>query len=189
MKYITPTLSTERLKLKRGSLEDYEKVYEYDFTKLRDINGEFEFIEQDKTKIKGFDIYADETDEVFDWIVYLKDNDVPVANIIANREDKDMRSIELSFNMHPSYWKQGYMTEAIIEILEFLFENGFDNVICGYSEGNIKSKNIGVKLGFEPFGTIEKAWEKQGVPITDYKTIMSKERFNSLYKNIENRQK
>ena len=39
MIYETPQLETERLILKRGTYEDFVKVYEYDFTKLRDING------------------------------------------------------------------------------------------------------------------------------------------------------
>ena len=34
MIYETPILYTERLVLKRGTLEDLQKVYEYDMTKL-----------------------------------------------------------------------------------------------------------------------------------------------------------
>ena len=41
MLYETPVLETERLILKRGTLDDFQHVYEYDFTKLRNINGEF----------------------------------------------------------------------------------------------------------------------------------------------------
>lgn len=52
MEYETPIIETERLILKRGTLEDYQKVYEYDFTKLRNINGEFELIKQDPKKIE-----------------------------------------------------------------------------------------------------------------------------------------
>ena len=182
MKYITPILETERLILKRGILEDYEKVYEYDFRKLRYINGDFELVKQDKESLEGFEVYADNTDEVFDWIVYLKDSGTPIANITADREDKTIKSTEIAFNMHPNYWKQGYMTEAIIKVLSFLFEYGFENVISGYSEGNVKSMNIGTKLGFEPYKKNDNAWLKDGVAITDYKTIMSKEKFNNLYK-------
>ncbi|MEG0994603.1 MAG: GNAT family N-acetyltransferase [Bacilli bacterium] len=182
MKYITPVLKTERLILKRGTLEDYQKVYEYDFRKLRNINNEFEMVKQDLEKIKGFDTYADEVDGEFDWIVYLKENEVPIANITADRENKNIKSTELAFNMHPNYWRKGYMSEAIIKVLDFLFEYGFENVTCGYSEGNIKSKNIGEKLGFELNLIIPNAWEKDGVSITDYKAIMSKEKFNELYK-------
>ena len=52
MKYITPTLKTNRLILKKGTYEDYVKVYEYDFTWLRNIAGEFEFVKYDLKKYK-----------------------------------------------------------------------------------------------------------------------------------------
>ncbi|MBS7020733.1 MAG: GNAT family N-acetyltransferase [Firmicutes bacterium] len=182
MKYITPLLETDRLVLKRGILGDYYKVYEYDFRKLRNINNEFEMVKQNLENLKGFDTYADEEDEVFDWIVYLKENGAPIANITADRENKNIKSTEIAFNMHPDYWKNGYMSEAIIRVLEFLFEFGFENVMCGYSEGNINSKRIGDKLGFVPLLEIPNAWEKDGISITDYKTIMSKEKFKELYR-------
>ena len=185
MKYITPILYTERLVLKKGSLEDYEKVYEYDFRELRDINGTFRLVKQNIHDIKGFDTYADETDEVFDWIIYLKDDNIPIANITADREKKDIKAIEISFNMHPKYWKKGYMSEAIMRVLEFLYEYGFENILCGYSEGNEKSKQIGKKLGFDLFEIQKDAWVKDGIPITDYKTILSKEKFYNTYKKFD----
>ena len=53
--------------------------------------------------IKGFDTYADEVDGVFDWIVYTKENNIPIANITAERENKEMNSIEITFNIKPRY--------------------------------------------------------------------------------------
>ena len=183
MIYKTPTLETERLILKRGSQQDYEKVYEYDLTKLRDIDGEFEFVKQNLEKIKGFESYADETENVFDWIIYLKENGEPIGNILADKANKQNNSIEISYNLHPNYWGNGYMPEATIEVMKYLFSTVFDNVICGYSEGNIKSKKVIQKLGFEQYTIIKNSWVKNGNPITDYKFIMSKERYNELYKN------
>lgn len=178
MIYETPQLETERLILKRGQFDDYVKVYEYDFTKLRNIAGEFEFVKLDPKRIEGFDKQFEET---FDWIVYLKNDKIPIANIVADREQKDINAIELAFNTHPNYWRKGYTSEALIEIMKFLFDNGYENIICGYDEGNIKSKSIGKKLGFEPYSVEENAWVKNGVPITSYVTILSKERFQELY--------
>ena len=65
--------------------------------------------------------------------------------------------------------------------MNYLFNNGFENIICGYSEGNIKSKKLNEKLGFIPYKTIEESWFKNGIPITDYKSIMNKSRFDKLY--------
>lgn len=66
MKYITPKLNTERLILKKGNFEDYAKVYEYDFLKLRGINEEMSLVKQNIEDIKGFDTYAETNDGVFD---------------------------------------------------------------------------------------------------------------------------
>lgn len=178
MMYETPLLETERLILKRGTLEDFKKVYEYNLLKLRDIAGEFELEKYDPKNVEGFEI---PTPETYDWIIYLKEIGEPIANIIADREEKDIKAIELAFNTHPNYWKKGYTSEALIEIMKFLFKEGYENILCGYSEGNIKSKSLGEKLGFLPYKKFENAWKKNDVFITDYVTIMSKERFFELY--------
>lgn len=178
--YDTPTLETDRLILKRGEFSDYLKVYEYDFTKLRDINNEFDFAKLSEDDIRGFD-------EVFpnsyDFIVYLKDGNIPIGNIVCDRERKDLNSIEIAFNTHPDYWKNGYSFEAVVEVMKFLFSQGYDNIICGYDEGNTKSKNFGSKLGFEFYEKKDNAWYKDGVGITSYTTVLSREKFNELYGN------
>lgn len=178
--YETPILETERLILKRGTIGDFQKVYEYNFTKLRNIAGEFEFIKNDPKSIEGWEIPDPET---YDWIIYLKETMEPIGNVTADREQKDIKAIELAFNTHPNYWRKGYTSEALIEIMRFLFNNGYENILCGYDEGNFKSKAIGEKLGFTSYKVRENAWVKNGVSINSYTSILSKERFNELYKN------
>jgi len=189
MKYITPFLDSERLILKKGIFLDYVKVYEYDFTKLRDINGEFKYVKLNEDDISGFDRYSLENDEVYDWIIYLKSNGYPIGNITADREVKEIKAIELSFNLHPSYWGNGYMKEAIICVLDYLFKNGYDNILCCYSLGNIKSKRLIEKVGFEFYKVEHDAWYKDGVPITEYMNIISKDMFYGLYGNSKMKKK
>jgi len=180
MKYDTPKIITDRLILMRGSFEDYVKVYEFDFRFLRDICGDFRYVRQDPENIRGFETYADE-DDAMDWIIYLKDGTLPIGNIIADRPDAEVNGIELSFNLHPDYWGNEYMKEAAVGVMRYLFSLGFDNVLCGYSDGNRKSKRVCEKLGFEPFKVKEEAWFKDGQPVTDYLLIISKERFSELF--------
>lgn len=180
MMYETPQLETERLILKRGTLQDLQKVYEYNFSKLRNITGEFVFEKQDPKKIEGWEEPVPET---YDWVIYLKETMEPIGNVTADREQKDINAIELAFNTHPDYWRKGYTSEAVIEIMKFLFNNGYENILCGYDEGNYKSKAIGEKLGFEPYEVKEDAWFKNGTPITTYTSILSKEKFKELYDN------
>lgn len=180
MMYETPQLETDRLILKRGTLKDLQKVYEYDFRKLRDIAGEFELVKQDPKNIEGWEIPASES---YDWVIYLKDTMEPIGNVTADREQKDIKAIELAFNTHPNYWRKGYTSEALIEIMKFLFNQEYENILCGYDEGNIKSKSLVEKLGFVPYEKLENAWMKNGIPITSYTSIISKERFYELYGN------
>ncbi len=181
MFFITPTLETERLVLKKGTADDFVKVYEYNFTKLRDICGEFEFVKCNPAHVATFATYSEEEENVYDWILYRKDSMEPIGNLVADRFNPDLNSMELAFNLHPTHWGNEYMKEAIIEVCRFLFEQGYDNVIAGYDEGNKKSKRVQEKVGFEPFRVIENAWQKNGVPITTYELILTKARFAELY--------
>lgn len=181
MFFKTPELETERLILKKGTSEDYVKVYEYNLAKLRDICGEFEFVKCDPNFVATFASYSEETEGVYDWIIYLKENMEPIANVVADQYNDELNSLELSFNLHPNHWGNGYMKEAVIEVMDFLFKNGYENVVCGYDEGNKKSKRVQEKIGFEFYKDEENSWQKNGIPITKHVQIMSKERFNELY--------
>ena len=100
---------------------------------------------------------------------------------MADRVNPELNAIELAFNLHPDHWGREYMMEACNAAMDHLFHMGFDNILCGYSEGNVKSKRVGEKMGFEPHSVKENAWKKNGVPITDYTTILSKEKFYALH--------
>ena len=72
------------------------------------------------------------------------------------------------------------MKEAVSSVIDYLFEIGYDNIICGYSDGNIKAKRVLEKLGFKPYKIIKDAWKSEkGNMIDDYKTIMTKENWLS----------
>lgn len=179
MKYITPELETDRLVLKRGSKEDYIKVYEYDFTKLRDVDGEFKYVKLDSSVVYSFYSSKEYLNDMFDWIIYLKDTNEAIGNIVATVKDDDT-SIELSYNLHPKFWHKGYMTEAVLEVMKYLFSIGFNNIISGYEDGNVKSKGLIEKLGFKLHEKKENSWIKNGKPITNYVYAITKEEFYDI---------
>jgi ribosomal-protein-alanine N-acetyltransferase len=179
--YQTNLIESERLILKKGTVNDYLTVYEYDFTKLRDIGGEFEYVKQDLEKFKkSFEPnieqvqITNESEHIFDWIIYLKENMIPIGDMLADRENLENNEIEIAFNLHPTYWGKGYMPEAIKSVLSYLFDLGYENIKSGYSDGNVKSKKVLEKTGFENCGVEKNAWVKNGKPIDDYKVIMTK---------------
>ena len=184
MKYITPTLETERLVLKKGTFEDFKQVYEYDFTRLRNIAGEFEFIKYDSDKLKGFVTYADEEENVLDFIVFLKDNKKPIGNITFDRYDENNKSLEIAVNLHPSYWRRGYMTEALLCSMEYIFDNlDIENIIYSYDKDNFRSKGLSDKIGFEFCHEYVEHYTRIDKDVESVKNIMSKDNFYNLYKN------
>lgn len=188
--YETILLETKRLMLKKGIVKDYLKVYEYDFKKLMGIDGMIEFEEQDENKIKnwfmgGINRYYKKLVKahMFDWIVYL--NGEAIGNVLTGDEDLNNNSIELVFNFHPNYWGKGYAPETVEKVLDYLFKIGYDKVICGYLDGDVKSKRVLGKLGFKPFEIRYDAVEYEKNKLVDnYITIMTKEDWLSRTQKI-----
>ena len=185
--YQTNLIKSARLILKKGAVDDYLAVYEYDFMKLRDIGGEFEYQKQDLEQIKKWfepnieqAQINNESAHIFDWIIYLKEREreresmTPIGDMCTHSENAENREIEIAFNLHPTHWGNGYMPEAIKAVLNYLFDLGYENIRARYSEGNIKSKKVLEKSGFEACGVEKAAWLKNGKPIDDYKMIMTK---------------
>lgn len=181
MNYETKEIKTKNLIMKRGTKEDYMKVYEYDYSKLKGIDGIIKFVKQDLKKIenlfkKGVKKYFSNIKEahMFDWIIYFDGK--PIGNILTIEENINRKEIEVSFNVHPNYWGKGYMPEALQGVMEFLYESGYDSIICTYQDDNMKAKRVLDKLGFKPYKIIKDSMKSEnGNMVDEYKTIMTKE--------------
>ena len=190
MNYETVILKTNRLIMQKGTKEDYLRVYEYDFNKLKNVDGKCKLEKQDLSKINswfngGMKKYYSKFKKahMFDWIIYY--NNDAIGNVLTLEEDLFSKTIEISYNLHPSYWGNGFMPEALESAMSYLFSIGYDNIICTYSDGNIKSKRVLEKLGFKPYKIIKDSWKSdKGNMIDDYKTIMTKEDFLSRTSKI-----
>lgn len=181
-------LETKRLCIKNGTVEDFVKVYEYNFTKLEDIAGEFEYVTQDPKEIESWfagDIskyyQGLEQKNNYDLILYLKEENIPVGNLLLDRINNEEKSIEISCHVHPKYWGNGYMQEAILSVLPVLYDTGFEAVIYSYGEGNVKSSKLCSKLGFELHSVKQNDYIRNGIPISTYRNILTKDRYNELY--------
>lgn len=180
----TPNLETERLILKRGKYEDYVKVYEYDLTRLRNINGEFEFVKYNPENLIGWENIADEEDKCIDFIIFLKDTNEPIGNLVYDRYDESNNSLEISCNLHPNFWGKGYMKEAILKSMNHIFDNeSIDNIIYGYAEENFKSEILSNKIEFEYYNDRIEYYKRIDKSVKEIINIMTKERFTELYKN------
>lgn len=175
--YETKRLETERLIIDKGTSEACKKIYEYDLTKCTGIDGRNELVKFEKEiDFIGNDsdsYYKEcENDKLFDWYIFLRSTNEPVANIIADRENEEEKSIEVSYNTHPKYWGNGYVPEALKEISNYLKSLGYKKIVAHFYEGNEKSKRVCEKLGFK-FQKKELEYFKPGDKfINDYEYIL-----------------
>ena len=175
-KYETINIETDRMILKKGDSFASKKVYEYDLTKCTGIDGQNELVKFDNP----IDFIGDnveeyynecENDKIYDWYLYLKKDNIPIGNILADRED-ETGAIELSYNIHPDYWGKGYATEAVQSIIEYLKELKYKKVIIHFYDGNNKSKRVCEKLGFKLNSKELKFYKPTNKNIEEYEYVL-----------------
>ena len=176
-KYETKRLETNRLIIDKGTSLACKKIYEYDLTKCTGVDGR-----NDLVKLKeGIDFIGENKDEyykecenerMFDWYIFLKNSNEPIGNIIADRESDKDSSIEISYNAHPDYWGNGYIPEALREIIQYLKKLNYKKIIIHFYEGNDKSKRACEKLGFKFVKKEPKYFKPTNKYINDYEYIL-----------------
>ena len=145
-------LTTERLVLRRWTESDAESLYEY--AKDPDVgpiagwpphkNVE-ESLEVIRNVFNGAECYAicEKGNEKAIGAVELKLNG---HTDMTERDDE----CELGYWLGKPFWGRGYMPEAATELLRHGFEDlGMTTIWCGYYDGNIKSKRVQEKVGFQ----------------------------------------
>lgn len=146
------TLITERLLLRPWETTDAESLYEY--AKDPDIGPiagwpPHQSVEESRHIIETV-FSAPES-----YAICERENGIAIGAIALKMGDAtDMTDradeCELGYWLGKPFWGRGYMPEAATEVLRHAFEDlGMSAVWCGYYEGNLKSKRVQEKLGFE----------------------------------------
>jgi putative acetyltransferase len=150
------TIETERLLLREWRTDDDEALYEYAKSPLVGPAAGWkphESIEETRE-------YLQHTTEKGDtWALVLKSENRVIGSIGLHR--KDVETVrEIGYVMHPDYWGNGYMTEAVREVIRFAFENfGIDLIQIGHFPENTRSKSVIRKCGFQYEGTLRRSYQ------------------------------
>lgn len=185
---IKKLFETDRLMVGYGDRDDYAKVHEYDFNYLMNIDNTFKYVKRDPYEVRRWysedrisEIKSEEEKQVYDFILYTKDGEA-IGNFSFDRYNEDLNSLEIACYLHPNYWKNGYMQEALISSMKYIYDLGYDNIIYSYIEGNENSRKLCEKIGFELF-EIKTENNFLGKTSHSYRNIMSHEKYDKLYNN------
>jgi RimJ/RimL family protein N-acetyltransferase len=131
----------------------------------------------DPSREKAGDIYNNwkETVEVYDGCYYfvavLKEAKTLIATCSLVPSDSGVW--DLGYCVHQDYWRQGYATEILKELINFCALQGGNRVTASVAKENIASNALLIKLGFN----IEKEgkFKKTGTDIVFEEYIYSYE--------------
>ena len=145
-------IETDRLILRPWTESDAESLYEYakdsdvgpiaGWPPHRSVDESLNII---KNVLNGAQCYAicEKTDGKAIGSIELK---LKGHTDMTEREDE----CELGYWLGKPFWGRGYVPEAANALLRYGFERlGMTTVWCGYYDGNVKSKRVQEKLGFD----------------------------------------
>lgn len=149
----TPRLETDRLLLREiqetdvndifGCWMQDEDVSRYMCWKASDDIAETRSFVQ-------YELGQIENEKWYRWIIVLKETGKVIGTcLVFYNEDDNESHWDISYNLGKKYWGNGYITEAMKEVMRFA-ENalGMEECITVYAKVNISSANVLHKLGF-----------------------------------------
>ena len=139
----TLTLETERLILRRFTLEDAEAMFnnwasDPEVTKYMTWPTH-DSIETTRKVINSW-IEGYKSPRMYEWAIVPRLLNEPIGSIAAMGADDNLRSVEIGYNIGNPWWGKGYTAEALIRVIKFLFEEvRFNRIVATHESQDRKS--------------------------------------------------
>ncbi|PWM70706.1 MAG: N-acetyltransferase [Bacillota bacterium] len=156
----TIVLDTDRLRLRRFTVDDAEKMFENwagnpEVTKYlpwkfyADCNGVKRYLAELEEKYKAPDFY--------DWCIEWRENGEPIGSVGAVQICERLSSVGVGYCLSEKYWGKGVVPEALNAVLKHFFVTlGAVRVTGAHFVENAKSGKVLKKCGFTEEGVLRK---------------------------------
>ncbi len=145
-----PTLETERLILRKMTMDDTEDMFEYASDPEISIHSTWEShisIEATRDFLERI-MKAYEENQVAGWGVVLKENNKLIGTSGYVNWSTNHNRAEIGYAISRSLWNKGLMTEAVNEVIRF----GFNKMELNRIEARCKLENIGSERVMQKVG-------------------------------------
>lgn len=88
------------------------------------------------------------------WAIVLKEDNITIGNISVNTVNKKNNYCNVGYVIRYNYWGNGYASEALGAISDYLLDSGYYLVECSCNELNKQSSRVMEKSGFVKDGYI-----------------------------------
>ena len=140
-----PTLQTERLILRKLSMDDTDDMYEY---ACRADVTEFLTWSPHPDKAHTFDYLSYlqkryKTGDFFDWAIVCRDTEKMIGTCGFTRFDFANNSAEIGYVINPKFKGKGIATEVVGKVIRFGFENlALNRIECRFMTENNASRRV-----------------------------------------------
>ncbi len=145
-----PTLTTERLTLRRMKTSDWRDMYEY--ARLQRVT-EYLLWDSHKSPEQTQDylryLQAQyKAGDFYDWAIVLNDEKKMIGTCGFTSIDFANNCAEVGYVLNPDYWGRGIATEAVMRVIDFGFsELNAHRIEAKYIIGNYASRRVMEKCG------------------------------------------
>jgi [ribosomal protein S5]-alanine N-acetyltransferase len=164
----TVPLETERLMLRRYTVND---AYEYACvdSKNGDVIWEAPFSKEQTSELKKV-VDRSENVDFYYWAIVKKATGKIIGGILTVAANEKMLSCEMGYSINPKFRNNGYASEALKRVLEFLLtEVGYNRVQAGHLADNPASGRVMEKAGMKCEGTLRQDNRNHEGNLTDSK--------------------
>ena len=153
----TPDRIFAKNNLSKDKIEDLKKARKIFMEQLSDWERQEPFY---KKKIKL--IQTQDDSQKYTWSIFLKGTNTVIGQITCQPKDNELENIrDIGWYIDDNYQRKGYITEAAIKVLDFMFnEVEITDIKTSAAEINYGSWRIMEKLGFEFVGTKKSTYYK-----------------------------
>jgi [ribosomal protein S5]-alanine N-acetyltransferase len=152
-----PILETERLHLIEIGQQHSQKYYEimsldevtryYGMENLKSVEEAEKMIDSFKNNFLS--------NRGIRWGIILKENQQFIGTVGLNNLNLPNKRAEIGYEIHPDYWRKGFTSEAVKEVLRYSFEElGLYRIGAVTYPENIASSSLLKKLGFKEEGLL-----------------------------------
>ena len=180
----TVTLETERLILRRFTIDDAEAMFQNwanddEVTKYLTWPTHTD-VSVSKTVISSWlELY--QKPEHYSWTMVLKEIGEPLGSIAAVERRDDIKMVHIGYCIGRKWWYKGYTSEALKELMRFFFEEvGVNRIESRHDPRNPNSGKVMLKCGLQYEGTMrESDINNQGICDAARYALLAEDYFNA----------
>ena len=152
-----PAFNTSRLSLRQLKPDDAEAFYamKSDIQVTEQYGQEpHRTLDDTRAWLRRLQTSYEERQSLY-WCITFQDSDTVLGSCTFWNFDAGFQCAELGYELHPDYWRQGIMSEALSELIDFgFYELGFNRIEACPFDANTASRRLLQKLGFTYEGNL-----------------------------------